>query len=85
MNVDFLLNNASPQQQIKYEVKHGALDLKILEQLDKDDQEKVTYFLKLLLDKSKYKKLKEEISIRREEIIKGETLNHEEIWKNLDV
>ena len=63
----------------------GALDLKILEKLDKDAQEKVTHFLKLLLDKSKYKKLKEEISIRREEIIKGKTLNHEEIWKNLDV
>ncbi len=60
-------------------------DLKVLEKLDKADQEKITYFLKLLLNKSKYNKLKEEISIRRDEIIKGETLNHEEIWHKLDV
>ena len=63
----------------------GTLDLKILEKLDKADQEKITYFLKLLLNKSKYKKLKEEISIRRDEIVKGEILNHDEIWNKLDV
>ena len=40
----------------------STLDLKVLEKLDKSDQEKITYFLKLLLNKSKYKKLKEEIS-----------------------
>ena len=63
----------------------STLDLKGLEKLDKADQEKVTYFLKLLLNKSKYKKLREEISIRRDEIVKGEVLNHDEIWDKLDV
>jgi hypothetical protein len=63
----------------------STLDLKVLEKLDKADQEKITYFLKLLLNKSKYKKLKEEISIRRDEIVKGEILNHDEIWNKLDV
>ena len=63
----------------------STLDLQILEKLDKADQEKITYFLKLLLNKSKYKKLKEEISIRRDEIVKGEILNHDEIWNKLDV
>lgn len=58
----------------------STLDLKVLEKLDKADQEKITYFLKLLLNKSKYKKLKDEISIRRDEIVKGEILNHDEIW-----
>ena len=54
----------------------STLDLKVLEKLDETD---------LLSNKSKYKKLKEEISIRRNEIVKGEILNHDEIWKNLDV
>ncbi len=63
----------------------STLDLKVLEKLDKADQEKITYFLKLLLNKSKYEKLKEEISIRRDEIVKGEILNHDEIWNKLDV
>ncbi len=63
----------------------NTLDLKILERLDKADQEKITYFLKLLLNKSKYKKLREEISVRRVEIAKKKTLKHDEIWKELDV
>ncbi len=63
----------------------NMLDLNVLERLDKTDQEKIEYFLKLLLDKSKYKKLKEEISVRREEIVKGEVLDHDEIWNKIDV
>ena len=63
----------------------NALDLKIIEKLDQVDQEKITYFLNLLLNKSKYKKLKEEISMRRDEIDKGEILNHDEIWNKLNV
>ncbi len=59
--------------------------MKVLEKLDKTDQEKIIYFLNLLLNKSKYKKLKEEISIRRDEIVKGETMTHNEIWNDLDV
>ena len=63
------------------------LDLDVLEKLDKSDQEKIKieYFLKLLLDKSKYNKLKEEIFVRREEIVKGEVLSHDEIWNKVDV
>ncbi len=63
----------------------STLDLKIIEKLDKADQEKISYFFNLLLNKSKYKKLKEEIAIRRDEIVKGQVLNHDEIWKKLDV
>ena len=62
-----------------------ALALKIIEKLDKADQEKITYFVKLLLNKSKYEKLKEELSMRRDEIDKGEILNHDEIWNKLNV
>ncbi len=61
------------------------LDLKILEKLDNQDQEKVAYFLRLLLNQSKYKRLKAEISERRKEIKKGNSLTHEEIWKEVNV
>jgi len=57
----------------------------IFERLDKRDQEAVTYFLRLLLNKAKYRRLKEEIEQRRREIQKGDTLSHNEIWDQLDV
>ena len=57
----------------------------LLEKLDRDDKAKVSYFIKLLVNQSKYRKLKEEISMRREEIKKGETLTHEDIWNKIDV
>jgi len=57
----------------------------IFERLDKRDQEAVTYFLRLLLNKAKYRRLKEEIEQRRREIEKGDTLSHNEIWDQLDV
>ncbi len=53
--------------------------------LDRQDREKIKYFLNLLLSKEKYIKLKKEISNRRKEISEGKTLSHEEIWKELDV
>jgi len=62
-----------------------AMGIDILKKLDKEDQEKVLHFIELLLKQQKYKKLREEIEIRKEEIEKGETLSHEEIWKQLNV
>ena len=57
----------------------------ILEKLDKEDKEKVSYFVRLLLNQSKYRTLKEEISLRREEINQGEWLTHDEFWDTLNV
>ena len=57
----------------------------ILEKLDQEDKEKVSYFIRLLLNQSRYRLLKEEISSRREEIKSGETLTHDEIWDTLNV
>ena len=57
----------------------------ILERLDQEDKEKVSYFIRLLLNKSKYQQLKKEISDRQEEIESGETLSHEDIWKQMNV
>jgi len=60
-------------------------ELDILQKLNKSDQEKIRYFLKLLLNQSKYKQLKQEIDARRDEIRKGDFLTHDEIWHQLDV
>ncbi len=57
----------------------------LLETLDEADKEKVFYFTKLLLKQSKYQFSKNEISERRKEIEKGETLEHKELWDNFDV
>ena len=65
--------------------KMGPLRFDILEKLDKEDQQAVAYFLRLLLNKAKYRTLKEEIEQRRREIENGDTLSHNEIWDQLDV
>ncbi len=62
-----------------------AIDIRLLEKLDEEDQEKVAYFLKLLLEQSKYQQTREELRERRAEIDRGETLTHEEIWDQSDV
>ena len=53
-------------------------ELLLIEKLDKQDKEKVKYFLKLLLEQKKYNNLKKEIST-------GKILSHNEIWNKLDV
>ena len=63
----------------------NTIELEVLQKLDKSDQEKVIYFLKLLLKQAKYKKLKDEILSRKNEIKHGEVFEHDEIWKELDV
>ena len=63
----------------------NASDLKILEKLDPADKEKVSHFLRLLLNKSKYKKLKAEIANRRKQIKRGDSLTHDEIWDLINV
>jgi len=60
-------------------------EFSVLEWLDDDDKYKIKYFIQLLMQQTKYKRLKEEIRARREEISKGETLTHDEIWTHLDV
>ena len=57
----------------------------ILERLDQEDKEKVSYFIRLLLNKSKYQQLKKEVAERREEIKSGETISHEDMWKQMNV
>jgi len=62
-----------------------STNLRLIERLDAEDQKKAAYFLKLLLDQSKYRKTKLEVRERREEVQRGEKLTHEEIWSQLDV
>lgn len=60
-------------------------EIKLLEKLDKSDKEKVNYFLKLLLNQSKYNKIRKEIEERRKEIKQGDVLSHDDIWNELNV
>jgi len=60
-------------------------NMKIFEKLDQEDQEKVNYFLKLLIEQSKYRKTKAEVLERRSEVQKGEVLTHKEIWSRMNV
>jgi len=59
--------------------------MNIIEKLDQEDKDKVSYFIRLLLNQSKYQALKKEIVLRREEIQHGETLTHEAIWDQMNV
>ena len=63
----------------------GKENLDILDKLDREDREKVSYFIRLLASQTKYRKLAEELEERRKEIREGKVLGHEEIWKELDV
>lgn len=62
-----------------------TVNIRNFEKLDREDQEKIAYFLKLLLEQSKYQKTRAEVQERREEIERGDTLTHEEIWSHRGV
>ena len=66
-------------------MKMAVSTVNIIEKLDEEDKEKVSYFVNLLLSHSKYQKLKKEIAIRREEIRNGESFTHEKFWTKLNV
>ena len=57
----------------------------LIDKLDHEDREKVSYFVKLLMRQSKYRRLQAEVSERRQEIKRGDTLTHKEIWEELNV
>ena len=59
--------------------------LNILERLDKKDQEKINYFINLILKKEKYKQLNLELIKRRAEIEANNIYSHDDIWKELNV
>ncbi len=65
--------------------KMAVSAMNIIEKLDQEDKDKVSYFIRLLLNQSKYQALKKEIALRREEIQHGETLTHEAIWDQMNV
>ena len=56
-----------------------------IKKLDGDDRDKIMYFVNLLIKKEKYDKLKKDISNRRLEIESGETITHDDIWKQMNV
>ena len=60
-------------------------NFQLFEALDAEDQKKAAYFLKLLLQQSKYQKTKLKLKERREEVEQGETITHQQIWSGLGV
>ena len=62
-----------------------TINTNILDNLDKEDTDKVSYFLNLLINQSKYKNFQNEISLRKEEIKNKEIISHKDIWNDLDV
>ena len=54
--------------------------VEIINHLDEKDKKLLDTIAFELLKKEKYKNLRNEIEKRREEIKKGETLSHEEVW-----
>ncbi|RLD99213.1 MAG: hypothetical protein DRI92_02660 [Aquificota bacterium] len=59
--------------------------MEVLEKLDREDREKVAYFVTLLVSQAKYRRLREEIEKRMREVERGEVLEHDEIWKQLNI
>jgi len=57
-----------------------TIPLDVINNLQKEDQKKISYFVNLLLKEEKYKKLRKEISLRKKEIKKRNVLTHDEIW-----
>ncbi len=55
-------------------------NLQQLRQLDEADQKKVAHILKLLIQQKKYRALRHELEERRDEIRRGDTLSHDDIW-----
>ncbi|GAG86956.1 unnamed protein product [marine sediment metagenome] len=51
--------------------------------LDEKEQLIVIDFIEKILKSKRYKKLREEIKERREEVSKGEVISHEEIWNDV--
>ena len=60
-------------------------EMSMIEKLDQQDQDKVSYFIRLLAHQAKYHALNKEIALRREEIRQGNTLTHEDIWETVNV
>ncbi len=50
----------------------STLSIDLINNLQKEDQMKISYFVNLLL--------KKEIALRKKEVKKGVVLTHEEIW-----
>ncbi len=63
----------------------AVLSTKIINHLQREDQEKIFYFINLLLEKNEYKQLAKEISQRRNEIKNNKIISHNDIWNDMDV
>ncbi len=63
----------------------SVVKMDVIEKLDEEDREKIAYFANLLMQQTKYRRLKKEVEERRQEIKQGEILTHSEIWDSMNV
>ncbi len=57
--------------------------MNIIPLLDDEDKNTLSEFVKILVKKNKYNRLRREVEIRRAEVRKGEVLSHGEIWQDI--
>ena len=57
--------------------------LELESKLTSNDKILLERFAKLLLEKEKYKKVREDIEKRRKEVKEGKYLTHEEFWRDI--
>ncbi len=57
--------------------------MNIISLLDDEDKNMLSEFVKIILKKNKYNRLRREIEDRRTEVKKGEILSHEDIWQDI--
>jgi 2-phospho-L-lactate guanylyltransferase (CobY/MobA/RfbA family) len=55
----------------------------VIGKLDNADKEKVLIFTEELLQSKKYRRLRQELDERRDEILNGKTLNHKDLWDGI--
>ena len=63
----------------------NTVEMSAITKLDYEHKEKISYFATILLRKSKYKKMKEEIAQARLQISNSDTLSHNDTWNSVNV
>ncbi|AEI14921.1 hypothetical protein Flexsi_1267 [Flexistipes sinusarabici DSM 4947] len=60
-----------------------ALKKQFAEKLDKKDKELIEQFISKVVESKKYKKLRDELNERREDIKKGDVISFDEFFKDV--
>ena len=67
-----------------FKIKEGIMkktEMDMIKQLAQEDQDKVSYFIQLLMHQAKYHALRQEIALRREEVAQCASSDNSDIIK----